>query len=354
MNNFFIFDNKPFMFQQNNMICPVKPIICSSNINNINNTSEITSVLQCLANLKCINIWINQLSMNGQLMNNKKITYEIFILFSSLYKGQIPDSSNFILNFINKLELNNNNNQNKHDPYHFLFNLLMILHIENNYPRNPNYNFNNLKGKNNKDKNITRKIFDDYLYQVENSIISNNFYIRLGHMFDCSCGKSYKDTYKYMIKFEIEKYKKFRDQCNAARANNNINMEECFDCYTGGSSKQCKGCGSFKNKEFLSLYSTSNVLIISLSREKHVFKSDFDFSFQISLNNYYERGVYMSNNFYILKSCISLNNKGIFFSYVNINNQWWRFCGNSSVYIGNIVHDIYQYEPQLLIYELKN
>ena len=40
----------------------------------------------------------------------------------------------------------------------------ILKRIENNYPRNPNYNFNNLKGKNKNDKNIMRKIFDDYLY----------------------------------------------------------------------------------------------------------------------------------------------------------------------------------------------
>ena len=286
-----------------------------------------------------------------QITNNKKLTKEILFLFSSLYKGNLVDSSNFILNFINNLQMNNKINKN--DPYHFLFNLLSDIHLENNFKRNPNYDINKLKGNKN-NKILMRQIFDEFLYNTENSIISNNFYIRLAHTFDCSCSKTYYDNCTYIIKFEIEKYKKYRDEFYKNRIGCNINMEECFNCYCGGQVNQCDSCGNFKRKEYISIYSSSNVLIIALWREKHVFKCDFDFSFQISLNDFYEIGRYMNNNFYILKSCVSLNNQGNYFSFVNINNNWWRFCANSAVYIGNIMQEIYQYEPQLLIYELKN
>ena len=360
MNNFNMFNfmkmQQIFQLNNNMMICPFKPIICNSNINNINNLSYANSVLQGLSNLKCINIWINQLNFNfHQLINNnnKIITYELFLIFSSLYKGQMADSSNLILNFNNKMQVKNYN-KNEPDPYHFLFYLLMILHEENNYPMNPNYDKNKLINQNENDKNVMRNVFTEFLQQTENSIISNNFYIRFGHCFDCpNCSKTYKDSYKYMIKFEMEKYKKFRDEYNNNRSMYNLNMEECFICYTGGKKLQCIVDGSFNKKEYISLYSTSNVLIIVLYRQNHVFKCDLDFPLQISLNNFYEIGRFM-NGYYFLKSCVSLNNQNFYFSFVNINNYWWRFCGNNSSYVCNINQEIYQYEPQILIYELQN
>ena len=97
--------------------CPFKCIITNSNINGINESSFINAALQSFACLKYINQWIKNLYPNINQINsdiNKIITKEIYNLFSALYSGQIPDSSNLIFQYMNKSKLK------KQDIFYFI------------------------------------------------------------------------------------------------------------------------------------------------------------------------------------------------------------------------------------------
>ena len=112
----------------NQIKIPYKPIN-NGPIADIKNTSYINAVLNSLAVLKYVNIWI--LKLNIFLMQGAIVSKELYFLYCTLYNGFKPDSTNFILNYYN--ELNKIYKLEKQeDPYHFLFYLLDILHRENN------------------------------------------------------------------------------------------------------------------------------------------------------------------------------------------------------------------------------
>ena len=64
----------------------------------------------------------------------------------------------------------------------------------------------------------------------------------------------------------------------------------------------------------------------------------------------------ISNTKYILKAIISgysFNNKITYFVDIRINNDWYRFLDNTFKKLKRI-QDLYEYEPQILIYELSS
>ena len=102
----------------NQIKIPYKPIN-NGPIADIKNTSYINAVLNSLAVLKYVNIWI--LKLNIFLMQGAIVSKELYSLYWTLYTGFKPDSTNFILNYYN--ELNKIYKLEKQeDPYHFLFN----------------------------------------------------------------------------------------------------------------------------------------------------------------------------------------------------------------------------------------
>lgn len=364
MNNFNMFNFTNFQNQNNqNMMftCPYKPIITNSNsfTNEINDPTFINATLQAFACLKCIHIWIQNLNNNKQniLFNgNMNLTKDLFNVYYYLYCGQISDSSNFIINYINIYKNKYGNNIPK-DPYHFLFYLMDIVHSENNYPNNPNYDLSILQTQNlqtKRNKSHMQNIFSQFLNQTQNSIISSNFYSILGNMIKCSnCPEVYYNTFKYIIKFKIDDYKNFRNQFYPNKMNTSLTLEECFDCYTGGYSFQCQDCGNFQAKSFVSFFSTNKILIIALVRANHVFCCDVDFKNKLNINDYFEQGKMIDKN-YFLKGCVSLNNQGKYFADVCINNYWYRFYENNFYMLENVNQEIHKFEPQLLFYEMEN
>jgi len=345
-------------FQQNKIKCPYKPITTLTNLKDINEPTFINSVLQSFASLKCINNWMQYLNKNQQLLSsnpNLKITKELYNFIYCLYNGQNADSSNFILNFINIFSIIYTNVNLTQDPYNFLFYLLKILHSENNSSLNINSDpqeKQNIETK--KNKNKMRNLFSQYLHKNHNSIIFKNFYNRFGHMIQCgNCAPLFKDSFEFIIEFKIDNYKKYRDEVNPEKINENLSSDECFDCFTGGYNHQCQSCGSFKGKSFISFYTSAKVLIIALIRENHIFKCDLNFKNKYSLNDFYEKGIY-TNKYYHLKACVSLNNQGKYFSDICVNGYWFRFFENNLSMLIDVNKEIHQFEPQLLFYELDN
>ena len=344
-------------FQQ--QIMNYKSIINNFNISDYTETSFINSVLQVFSSLKCIQEWMNLLNMNKQkLFSNSHclITKEFYSICFSLYNGQDVDSTNFILNYNNKYKSSYKTNKLYDDPYHFLFYLVDLIHAENNYQPNPNFNMNFLLNRTLEEKkndDFMFNLFCSFYQQTQNSIISNNFFNIIKNEIDCpSCGKLYFYEYKYLIKFDLEKYKVFRDESAPERKMQNLTLDDCFDCFTGGVNKNCNNCQKPNSKVFCSIASAPKMLIIALLRKNHTYKCDLDFTNKLNLFGYCDSRN-KNNTSYNLKACISMCGPGKYFSDILINNYWFRYYINEKKMLGDVKREIQSFEPQLLFYELE-
>ena len=104
------------------------------------------SVLQSLCCLESIKEFMSR-PMND-IINNPKflLTNAMYDLINCLINRKEGNSFNVLNSFINTYNnystlIPSRNVLNK-DPFHFIFFLLHFLHIENNQPKNPNYNLN--------------------------------------------------------------------------------------------------------------------------------------------------------------------------------------------------------------------
>ena len=332
-------------------------------INNYNINSEysyINSGLQALVNLDCIKNWIKMLN-NYKIMNNigaslTKEFYQLFICLLSPQQNQI-DSTNIIFHFENKTK-NMYQKEITKDPYHFLFYFLEIIHCENNAPKNNNYNINLYKNQtiqNMRNDQVMLMKYCDYFYQTQNSIISDCFFTTEKYLFKCNiCPQTYYYWYKKILLFNIDKFKKYRNETNPFKSNQNITLDDCFLCYQGGNASMCPYCGHFNAFDFRKIFTSTKVIIIALKRYNHSFKGDLNFSPNFSISKYVIQNGNNNMN-YALKACISAycyNNNIKYFSDIYINNNWYRFLDNGIKQIN--IKELYDYEPQILIYELIN
>ena len=350
------FNNNSGSFQQ---MMYYQIINNSSTISDYNDTSFINSVLQVLSSLDCIRLWVNNLNNNRErlLANNQcLITKEFYLICFSLYNGQKVDSSNFILNYNNKYKYAYSKNKLYDDPYHFLFYLIDLIHAENNYPPNPNFNLSlleNRKMEELKNDDFMFNLFCSFYQSTQNSIISNYFYNILKNRIECqSCSELFFYTFKYIIKFDLDEYKVYRNQVSPMKTMQNLTFEECFTCYTGGIPKNCTNCKQPNSKFFSSIAGNAKILIIALIRKNHVFKCDLDFTNELNIHLYCNQRN-NNNKIYNLKACISMCKPGEYFSDILINNYWYRYYKNQMKMLGEVQKEIHSFEPQLLIYELK-
>ena len=346
-----------------NISNPIFPIKIINNYNINSECSYINCALQALINLDCIKYWIKLLNINNynNIMNNiqtslTKEFYQLFIAFLSPQQKQI-DSTNIIFHFENKTK-NMYLKEISKDPYHFLFYFLEIIHYENNAPKNNNYNINLYKNQtieNMRNDQIMLMKYCDYFCQTQNSIISDYFFNTEKYLFKCDiCPKTYYYWYKKIFLFNIDKFKKYRDEKEPFKANQNITLDDCFLCYQGGNVSMCPNCGNFNAYDYRKIFTSSKVIIIALKRYNHTFKGDLSFTFNFSISNYVIQNENNNMN-YTLKACIYayyFNNNIKYFSDIWINNNWYRFLDNDKKQINT--YELYQYEPQVLIYELIN
>lgn len=349
----------------NNMNLPNNMIICNNNMNRINSMNNCSNnmninqmkgiknnfnnldysyahcVIQLLACLDCIKKWFNQFNNNFFNGNNQILTKEFFNILYSLYSGQEGDSSNLINSFIFALKKIFNKEIQK-DAYHFLSYFLELIHFENNNPININCSYQPTL-KQMEDQYYIYNLFGSYFQQTQNSIISQCFYNIEKNKFKCKiCPPLYYYTFKKYFSFNVDEYKKFRDQAFTNKIGMNLTLDECLTCYCGGYSGLCKKCNNFGNN-YKSIFSTTKVLIIYFKRKTHIYRGDIDFTNKYSI----------CNKNYSLKGCISYCNTSKYFCDVCVNNIWYRYMDNNSIMLNDVNKEIHQYEPQLLIYELE-
>lgn len=344
--------------QNNNLI--LKPI---NSYSLKEENSYINSVLQSLLHLDCLNDWIKLLN-NYQVMNNFEacITKEFYQLFACLYSNQQQiDSTNLIFHYKNKIYSLYNKEIAK-DPYHFLFYFLELLHCENNSPVNKNYDINQYKNNiknslNQKDDKIMLNLYCNYFSQTQNSAISDYFFITEKYSFKCNnCSESfyYYDFIKIFC-FNLDKLKFYRNKENPLIASQPLNLDECFYYYEKDINTKCNKCKNNNAFNARKIFTSTKVLLISFKRKAHNYKGDIKFGLNFSIDNYVlEKNI--NNMNYVLKAIISsysFNKQMKYFVDVLINNDWYRFLDNSLKKLKRI-KDLYQYEPQLLIYELGN
>ena len=325
----------------NNMnINQMKGIAYKNNFNNLD-YSYIHCIIQVLACLACIKKWFNQFHNNFINGNNQILTKEFFNLLYYLYSGQEGDSSNLINSFNFKVK-NILNKEIQKDAYHFLRYFLKLIHFENNNPININCSYQPTLEQM-KDQNYIYNLFGSYFQQTQNSIISQCFYNIEKNKFKCKiCPSLYYYTFKQFLYFNVDEYKKFRDQAYTNKIGMNLTLDECLTCYCGGYSGRCKKCNNL-GFNYNTIFSTTKVLIIYFKRSIHIYKGDIDFTNKYSICN---------KNYY-LKGCISYCNTSKYFCDVCVNNVWYRYMDNSSKMLNDVNKEIHEYEPQLLIYELE-
>ena len=314
----------------NQIKIPYKPIN-NGPIADIKNTSYINAVLNSLAVLKYVNIWILKLN---SLKQGAIVSKELYFLYDTLYKGFKPDSTNFILNYYN--ELNKIYKLEKQeDPYHFLFYLLDILHRENNIlnPGNGAHLLNyNIPINFKMDSSYMFDRFNNWFEQSQNSIISNLFFnIMKNENISSNREKVYFYSYKHIIKLDLDKIK-------AKKGKQNLTLDESLEYYP----KIDKN-----NKSFIC--KSAKILVIALIRQHHSYICDLKFKEIINLKNYPADPERSPEKYrYNLRTCISLNSLGDYFADLLINNLWFRFYKDEVVHVINI----HENEPQILIYEL--
>jgi len=352
--------------------------MANMNINNMDNNinfispmkimnyenSYANAALQALTSLDCMRNWINALKDNNNFIQNfqSSITYKFFILFSDFYNGNQVDSTNLILTLQNQVRKIYNNYMKK-DEYHFLYYFLNILHLENNCPNNPEFDiksYNNKTIKNAKNNNNILNSFSEFFQQTKNSIISHYFYNIEKYFTSCSkCREIFYYDHKIIITFKLDELLSFRNQKYPNKIGSNINIIDCFNYYQNEKYCQCPVCKDPMSIEKTTIFSSTKVLILRFKRSSHNLKCDVDFENEFTINNINDI-IYNNNKVdkkYILKSVISLNksmNSYIYCSDVNINDKWYRYYHNNNDNAKNINNnELKDYEPQILIYELK-
>ena len=299
-------------------------------IADIKNTSYINAVLNSLAVLKYVEIWIRNIFLKQGAIVSKELCF----LYRTLYTGFKPDSTNFILHYYN--ELNKIYKLEKQeDPYHFLFYLLDILHSENNIlnPGNGAHLLNyNIPINFKMDSSYMFDRFNNWFELSQNSIISNLFFnIMKNEHISRNREKVYFYSYKYIIKLDLDKIK-------AKKGKQNLTLDESLEYYP----KIDKN-----NKSFIC--KSAKILVIALIRQHHSHICDLEFKEKMYLKNYPADPERSPEKYlYNLRTCISLNSLGDYFADLLINNLWFRFYKDEVVHVINI----HENEPQILIYEL--
>ena len=342
----------------------------NNNISSNNyNYSYVHAVLQSLSTLECSKEFLlvnNFNNLDMQTKNNLSTTIELYNLLSMLYKGHQAFSQDILKYYANKTKmLNFPQTAYSSDPYHFLYYLLELIHYENNRSYVNNYDFRQLFNQ-----NIQNQGNDEYMFNLlyncfkltQNSFISIYFYNIEKKTTSClKCGFLYYYSINKIITFNVDLYRMYRDQAYPNKKGSNLSIDECFQCYIGDWNVNCNNCG-LKAITHKKLCCTTKVLFINLQRFNHKYMCDINFPLSLNLINYYSisRSNYLPFiPFYNLKAIISYNNmrRKYFadcFVSNNNNNGWYRFLDNEVNMLINPNMELYNFEPQLLVYELAN
>ena len=331
--------------------------IKSYNIKN-KETSYANSVLQSFLYLECVQNWLNSLKTTGQINNNfynTTLTKDLFSLFNNLSQNINIDSSQLILDFESKSNELWKKNINQ-DAFHFLNYLLKILHIENNRPKNTNFDHNlylqNIKSTISNDLSVF-SFFNNYLDQTQNSFISVYFYNVIKYCVNCPrCSIMFNYIDKKIIRFNL-------DEINPNKSINNkkISLNDCFNYFNKVKKEKCKMCQKDISSEFQQIYNSAKLLIIEFNRKKS--NSNFKNDVRLYLNFDISRFIInqeCENKNYNLKAVVCRYGPNNYFADVKINSNFYRFMDclkGIDVKKLNNINELSEYEPQLLFYEIE-
>ena len=345
---------------------PMKGIVNYDNLN----WSYIHSVLQSLSCLDSAKLLVYS-NINNPMLNMPSfgMTKSFISLINTLICGMEGNSADIIFNFKNSYLRNaqfiKSKNALSNDPYHFLHYSLQFLHLENNMASNPNYNMQNLYNQpiqNQMDDNFMYCLFLGFFQQTQNSFIKKYFLNIEKYIYKClNCGSTFSYGIKKIFRINVDVVRYFRDSYNPNKRGTKVSLDDCFRCYIGGNSFQCRFCGNQNALRFIKICCSAKILMIFLDRNAHSFTSDVEILNNINISNYYSVSRTSGlnyNPYYSLKACISYCNTKKYFAdcYIKSNNSfssgWYRFMDNQVKYLSNPLIEINEYEPQLLIYEL--
>ena len=324
-----------------------KNVITEYPIDSDNGLSYAYPILKSLSELDCIKNWYNNRIIN----NSSSLTNYFYQLLSNLYNNKNFDIKNIIDKLNKSYEL-----KFDYNPEDFLSFFLELLHCENNIPIKENYNFSNIKiVEYNKNIEQIYKSYENCLKQTQNSIISKNFFNIIRSNIKCK-------TCQYSIFcLNIEKIFSF-DLDKLPSRERNYNLEDCFQYYTENYKEdyviKCKKCNEFNAFEYRKFLWNSEILIIYFKRISRNGSCDINFPIKFTLKeNYFctkSINEYYFNPNYTLKACISYSKQNKYFTYIYLDKNWYKFINSGSKITHKIItqNDIYEFEPQILIYEI--
>ena len=334
------------------------------------------SVLQCLLMHPVMKICFNKYnSIINNINNNNKypLTLEIIKIFNTIMQRKTANSSNFINLFRNIFNFNKNKFDNIdvysiNTPGKFLYFLLFLLHNELNESQN-NFDINsinNISFKQKQDRDYLMTLYFNYVSNChKDSIIFQYFFSTEKIIYNCLNCKMYYDcdlkNIFYMDLSSINDYRK-KNKLNASQFN--ANLDECFDYYCNKNNVICQYCRT-NIIRYVRIFN-GKTLIINFKRNSNNTnrKCDVDFPIKFNFSKYTAcKACNEGNMEYVLKGCISYglisNNNWKYIADVNLdanNNsqgRWIRYIDANS-YILESFKRIYDYEPQILIYQLNN
>jgi len=328
--------------------------------------SYIHSVLQCFLMHPLMKEIIN--NSNYYFQNNQRfrLTNQMINLFDAINQGNIGNSKNIIDLFYqiaaeNQQSFEGDNRYLSKDPYHFLYFFLHFLHLELNFS-DRYFNIDNLVNASlpiKRQENLIQNIFAHFLISNHgNSLIFKYFLSSEKNQYLCNnCGIYYDFSINSIFTMYLPQIIRFNIKNNR---NSSVTLDDCFECYCNDNELYCQHCNSnISIRQYKKIYNGKS-LIIRFKRNSlgNVCDVNFPYAFDFSKFTGLNDGD-INNRLYVLKSCISFNNNNRkYFADINVdvhNNsgKWIRYM-DSQVRQLNNPDEIKQYEPQILIYELKN
>ena len=336
--------------------------------NNYGDCSYAHSVLQSLLMHPLMKIeyeYFSNLIHSCNLNNNRfRLTKELLNIYKTINKNQPANSNNIIESYLtianeNIKSLGNNYKFKEKDPFHFMLYFLQFLHLELNFSRNnfDDKRLNNLSLADKRQENMMRNIFFEYLNECHNnSVVFIYFTNYEENTYKCkNCGEYYDFSLHNIYEINLSKLYFIKNGINNSNKSL-INLDDCFNYYCNAYA-ECLFC---KQNVILNktIYNGKSI-IIRFKRENFTNKCDVDFPLQFDISDYsfYSKSNYQQT-FYVLKACISRTKEGKYFADINIgaetnSGKWVRYLDSQAIKLDSS-NDIKIFEPQILIYVLKN
>ena len=331
-------------------------------------SSYANSVLQSLSSLDFALNFKNDIE-NKNIKNdpNFLLSYDLYKLISNIISGNDYNSLDIIEHFKNKYYDYKNNIKNENvlekEPFYFLYYLLQFIHFENNIFKDPNYNidiFYNQPLENQKNDTTMLKVFNDFMDNTQNSIISKNFYIFMKYTYNCPyCGTYYKYLFRNILKINLDGAKVFAEQNFPDKKGTNLSLDDGLNYYFSTIKTNCKNEKCQNNvDQKTQIFSTKNILIIIFEKNNKMINYDLSFERTIDLAKYRAGNIFnnslneINNNFkFELKSCICYDQnskKYLSICLDNNNGICYKYVDNKCEKINNYMCDL---EPKILLYE---